>query len=109
MKTYPARDYPVRGVRRDPEGTEVRMLLKRTPLSGARVVEIGCGDGRLTRRLARVVRSVVGIDPDPAQIDVARRLTPPHFKEKMRFEVGSGASLRFADQSAPVVLLSWSL
>ena len=32
------------------------------------VLDVGCGDGLLAQRLARVSRSVTGIDPDPAAI-----------------------------------------
>jgi 2-polyprenyl-3-methyl-5-hydroxy-6-metoxy-1,4-benzoquinol methylase len=32
------------------------------------VLDVGCGDGLLAQRLARVSRSVVGIDPDPAAV-----------------------------------------
>ncbi len=32
-------------------------------LDGARVIEIGCGDGRLTFRYAAAARSVLAIDP----------------------------------------------
>ena len=33
-----------------------------------RVLEVGCGDGRLTRRYARRAGSVHAIDPDPSRI-----------------------------------------
>jgi ubiquinone/menaquinone biosynthesis C-methylase UbiE len=99
----------MRGLRTDPERKEVRMLLRHAPLRGGRVLEIGCGDGRLTRRLAGALRSVVGIDPDGERIARAQRFTPPHHRGKARFEVGSGESLRFADRSFELVLFSWSL
>jgi 2-polyprenyl-3-methyl-5-hydroxy-6-metoxy-1,4-benzoquinol methylase len=53
----------------DPEGEEIAALAAFVPtLDGARVVEIGCGDGRLTRRYARRAASVLAIDPDEAAI-----------------------------------------
>lgn len=36
-----------------------------------RVVDLGCGTGRLARLLATAGRAVVGIDPDPAMLRVA--------------------------------------
>ena len=99
----------LRGVRRDPERMEVRVLLQRVPVAGSRLLEIGCGDGRLTRRLAGAAEKVVGLDPDQASIVRANRLTPAHLRRKVRFEVGSAETLRFRDRSFDVAVFSWSL
>jgi len=34
----------------DPEGVETRALARLAPVDGLRVLELGCGDGRLTFR-----------------------------------------------------------
>ena len=99
----------MRGLRTDPERKEVRMLLRHAPLPGARVLEIGCGDGRLTRRVAGTVRAVVGVDPDGERIARAKRLTPARHRGRIQFEVGSGEDLRFPNRSFALVLFSWSL
>jgi len=39
-------------VRTDPEGNETLALFDLVQLDGREVLEIGCGDGRLTRRYA---------------------------------------------------------
>jgi len=52
---------------------------------------------------------MVAIDPDSDAIARARRVMPTRLQRKVRFEVGSGETLRFHDRSFPVVLLSWSL
>jgi SAM-dependent methyltransferase len=51
-----------------------RFLLRRVPPSCARALDIGCGTGLLTRRLARRAQLVEGIDQDPEAIDAARAL-----------------------------------
>ena len=66
---------------RDPEQTEVRVLRRQVPLAGAHVLEIGCGDGRLTRRIARLARAVVATDPDASLIARAKRSTPASLRE----------------------------
>lgn len=99
----------MKGVRRDPERTEVRTLLRRLPLRGARILEIGCGDGRLTRRIAGVARAVEALDPDAEGIAQARRLLREHLKARVRFRVGSGERLPFGGGSFPIAICSWSL
>ncbi|MFA9432166.1 class I SAM-dependent methyltransferase [Egicoccus sp. AB-alg2] len=42
-------------------------------LDARRIVDLGCGTGLLTRRLAKAGRSVTGIDPSPTMLDWARR------------------------------------
>ena len=99
----------MRGVRLDPERLEVRWLLQRAPLRGARVLEIGSSNGRSARRVARYVRSLVGIDPDATAITRAQKLTPARYRRKLRFEVGNAENLRFPNGRFDVVLFSLSL
>ena len=41
------------------------------PLSGLRILDVGCGGGILTERLARMGANVVGLDAAQASIDAA--------------------------------------
>jgi ubiquinone/menaquinone biosynthesis C-methylase UbiE len=99
----------MRGIRIDPERAEVRVLRRWAPLRGARVLEIGCGDGRLTRRYASLTRSVQGIDPDPDEIERARRRLPGKLGGKVRFAVHRAEDLPYRRGTFDLVLLSWSL
>ena len=42
-------------------------------LRDRRVLEIGCGDGYRSQQLAKFCNHLVGIDPDAASIEEARR------------------------------------
>jgi trans-aconitate methyltransferase len=42
-------------------------------LPGERILDLGCGDGRLTERLAATGADVVGVDASPAMVEAARR------------------------------------
>ena len=48
-------------------------LLEQERLDDKRVLDVGCGAGRLTLRLASWCRSVVGLDRDPAALKEARQ------------------------------------
>jgi trans-aconitate methyltransferase len=44
-----------------------------SPKAGERILDLGCGDGALSRRLVDVGCTVVGVDASAAQVDAARR------------------------------------
>jgi SAM-dependent methyltransferase len=48
-------------------------LVGHEPLPALRVLDVGCGSGRLALALAAAARSVVGLDLDTAALDEARR------------------------------------
>jgi ubiquinone/menaquinone biosynthesis C-methylase UbiE len=77
-----------------------------------RVLEIGCGDGRLTLRLARLGAIIEAIDPDAASIRQARRqlrALPTRLARNVHCHVGQGEHLNFPDESFDRVLFAWSL
>jgi SAM-dependent methyltransferase len=51
----------------------VRWLAGRLPREGARILDLGCGPGLYTSRLARLGHRCVGIDFSPASLEHARR------------------------------------
>jgi 16S rRNA A1518/A1519 N6-dimethyltransferase RsmA/KsgA/DIM1 with predicted DNA glycosylase/AP lyase activity len=91
----------------DPEEHEISAFLELAPnLQHARVVEVGCGDGRLTRRYAAHAASVLAFDPDEAAIARLRADPPPG---AIDICVGALESVEVQKGSADVVLLSWAL
>jgi len=89
----------------DPERREVDALVALLPPQPV-VLEVGCGEGRLTCRYADRARAVLAIDPDEARIAVFRTLPPPPNVEVRAIGIDR---LELADGSADVVLLAWSL
>jgi len=61
------------------------------PQPGERVLDLGCGDGALTAKLAALGCSVVGLDSSPEQIAAAKALG-------VDARVGDGEHLDFADE-----------
>ena len=97
-------------VRVDPEGHETDARFDLVDVEGREVLEIGCGDGRLTRRYADRAAHVTAIDPFEDAIERAKeriRATdlPIDFRH-VAFEDFAAAS--DAD-GFDVGLLSWSL
>jgi ubiquinone/menaquinone biosynthesis C-methylase UbiE len=72
--------------------------------AGERVLDVGCGTGRLARWIAEITgpRGVIGVDPLPERIQVARAAAPG-----LSFAVGNAEDLSaFADGSFDVVCMS---
>jgi len=93
----------------DPEQNEVRALRRVADWRGKRVIEIGCGDGRLTLRLARLGAWVTAIDPDAKLIRAARRKLPSRFAKRVRYQVGKAEHLDHADESYDLAVFAWVL
>lgn len=93
----------------DPEQNEVRALNRVTAWRNKRVLEIGCGDGRLTLRLARLGAIVHGIDSDVKLIRSARKTLPKRFADHILYRVGSAERLQHANESFDMVVFAWAL
>ncbi len=93
----------------DPQENVVRLLRAAAEWRGQRVLEIGCGSGRLTRRLARLGAVIEAIDPNPDSIRAARRQWPRSLAKAVRFHVGEAEHLRYPDESFDRVVFAWSL
>ena len=97
----------MRGVRVDPERRETRLFRRHVPFTGARVLDIGCGDGRLSNRIRGWVHSIVGVDL--AGADVRRAHARKRLDDIARFAVADASRLPFQDRSFDLALFSWSL
>jgi ubiquinone/menaquinone biosynthesis C-methylase UbiE len=93
----------------DPTGTELRALLSAADFPGARVLEIGSGNGRLAFRSASVAESVVGLESVADEIAVAAQSCPAELRHRVRFAQGSGTALPFRSGSFDVIVFGWSL
>jgi len=89
----------------DPDGHELVALQRMQPsFAGLRVLEIGAGDGRLTRRYAEGAASIVAIDPEEDDIAALREDLPQVDARAIGVE-----SLVLPDAQIDVVLFAWSL
>jgi ubiquinone/menaquinone biosynthesis C-methylase UbiE len=88
----------------EPFSSELQKIEEFVDLSDRDMLEIGCGDGRLSSLLAKKVRNLTAIDPDKAMINLARRDI-----NGVDFRVGHGESLEFNDKSYDIIVFSYSL
>jgi 2-polyprenyl-3-methyl-5-hydroxy-6-metoxy-1,4-benzoquinol methylase len=93
----------------DPEGAHLASLERLVRFAGARVCEVGCGEGRLTAGIARQAASVFAFDPDAERIAAAERTLPAELADRVAFRVGSAREIEIPRSEFDVVLFSWSL
>lgn len=94
----------------DPAGKEIRALRDVTDWKGKRLLEVGCGDGRLTLRLAAFgPGSIEAIDPDPQRIRLARKHLPAQYAPLIDFHTGKAEKLKYPPDEFDIVVFAWSL
>jgi cyclopropane fatty-acyl-phospholipid synthase-like methyltransferase len=96
----------------DPEENETRALLQYAgSLDGKSVLEIGCGDGRMTWRYAEHAAHVTGIDPDPARIQNAETSFPAHLRAIVQLHNLGLEDFAAQTHTDPfdLAILAWSL
>jgi ubiquinone/menaquinone biosynthesis C-methylase UbiE len=93
----------------DPEGTETRILHELIDFREKDVVEVGCGDGRMTWRYAAQTHSVLALDPNAERIAQAVASTPAPLTPIVTFRVADIANVSLPAAAFDIGLLSWSL
>ena len=95
--------------RRDAAGVETSTIDTLVRLEGKRVLEVGCGSGRLTSLAAARASAVYAFDPDADRVDQARASLSEEAREKVRFGVHTADALDVPRRRFDVALCGWSL
>jgi ubiquinone/menaquinone biosynthesis C-methylase UbiE len=93
----------------DPEGVHLAALRRLGDFRARRVLEMGCGDGRLTAGIAEDVDHVLAFDPDAERVAEAERTLPTELVDRVSFQVASGKEIGIEPHSFDIVVFSWSL
>ena len=78
-----------------------RELIRKLHLQGTeQVLDIGCGDGRITAEIAKILTtgSITGIDSSPQMIGLAKKQFPSDQYGNLSFEIMDGSCLIFREQ-----------
>jgi ubiquinone/menaquinone biosynthesis C-methylase UbiE len=93
----------------DPDGVELATIRELVDLDRLRIVEIGCGDGRMTFGCAQEAASVLAFDSDEELVHKARASTPRALRDRIRFEVSDATEIELPAAEFDLALFSWSL
>jgi len=80
------------------------LFLELVPPPGRRTLDLGCGEGRLSRDLRKFGHDVQGIDASPTMLAAAREADP-----ELDLALADAAALPFADGSFDLVVAFMSL
>ena len=80
-------------------------ILQTTSLSNKKVLEIGCGDGRITAFLVNKPHKLIAIEPDLKRIRKAK----DKIQRGVTFQLASGENLAFSNASFDLVIFTLSL
>jgi ubiquinone/menaquinone biosynthesis C-methylase UbiE len=97
------------GLTIDPLGLETHVIHDLIDFNEKDVLEIGCGDGRMTRRFAEHTASVTALDPDEAMIAAAKVNFPDALRLGISFRVADITVVDLPESNYDVAVFSGSI
>jgi ubiquinone/menaquinone biosynthesis C-methylase UbiE len=95
-------------IQKDIERNETKYLHKFVDFTRKQILEIGCGEGRLTWQYAEAPRSTVGIDLAADALRVALIDRPADLQNKVYFSRAMSEQLPFSKETFDIAILAWS-
>lgn len=95
-------------LQKDAERNETKYLHKFADFAGKRVLEVGCGEGRLTWQYAKETLTTVGVDLDQDSLRVATVDRPADLAKKVSFSLARSEELPFSKETFDLAVFAWS-
>ena len=96
-------------MQKDPENKEGKTLHQFADFAGKRILEVGCGEGRLTWKYAKSAKQVIAFDPDQDALRIARADCPIDLHKQVYFAGASADNIPFSKETFDIAVLAWSL
>ena len=96
-------------LQKDLERNESKYLHNFADFTAKRVLEVGCGEGRMTWQYANAADTTIGIDPDRDALRIARVDRPYDLEGKTHFACAASEYLPFSKETFDIAVLAWSL
>jgi ubiquinone/menaquinone biosynthesis C-methylase UbiE len=95
--------------RRDREAVEPAAIQRVANLDGKRVLDVGCGTGRLTKFAAKRAAHVYAFDPSGDSVAEAEAALAADERKRVRFAVHAAEALDVPRRRFDLALCGWSL
>jgi ubiquinone/menaquinone biosynthesis C-methylase UbiE len=96
-------------MQKDPENKESKILHQFVDFTNKQVLEVGCGEGRLTWKYAKLAKQVIAFDQDHDALRIARVDCPADLHHQTHFANANASHIPFSKETFDIAILAWSL